>query len=489
MTARPIVICSNRGPVTAYPRGSSGYDFTRTRPNGLVPTVFPAFARHGGTWVYAARSEADRALAKAAPVPLSGIGDAAPMRLRPLAVPSALARSHYEDFSVGVLARLLHYLHDRSSAADLDGAAYAAWPAYQAVNEQFAAALAEEAAGCPILVQDYHLLLVAAMLRRAGKAPQAPLIYFHHVAWCDPDYFGMLPVAVREALLAALVDFDVVGFHSRRWADAFLACCARWLPGAQVRPDAVRWKNRTCRTVVAPAAIDRDDLLVETLDPRYEWWRAHLRDEAAGRWMLTRVERADLWKNPLRGLQSVERFLTDNPTVADHVWFPWVLTPTRDWMPEYRLYLDDCLRVSKRINAEFGRAGREPVQLFVSPDAATPDRALALAALSVADGVMVTPTFDGLNITAKEAAILSDADPVMIVSENAGIMSEFPGLMISVNPFDVADTAGGIRRAYRMGRSDRIGRSAELRRRVLARTPQTWLNDLLGAVPLLESTR
>ncbi|MGI5400564.1 trehalose-6-phosphate synthase [Streptomyces sp. CA-135486] len=482
-----VTVCSNRGPIAFEKAAGNGdSDFTATGPNGLVPVVFPGLKEIGGRWIFAARTEGDRRIAFEHPSGKLCSGVADNVRMLPINLPADQHKQHYETVSVGQLAMLFHYLFRLSCEPNWTAGLLTSWNSFRDVNARFAQTVAAFSEQSPVLVQDYHLLLLAQELRRTKPGGLPPLLYFHHVCWCQPDVFGALPVAVRTEMLQAMLEYDVVGFHSKRWADAFLACCERFLPGVDVQPDGVRspGQGRETRVITSPAAVDAEDVLLGTRTRAFRTWQDELRRMAAGRWTLGRVDRADLWKNPLRGLLAIEEFLRANPEDARKVWFPAVLTPTRAWRDDYLDYLRDCRRIADRINeAQCGNANDGPVRLFIADDPMAPDRALALALLSVADAFLINPIFDGLNIVAKEGAIISRNDPVVILSENAGIHEEIGDLTLTVNPFDIRQTAESIAQAYRMPAQSRSIRSAEIKRRTLGRDPRIWIEEQLQAIP------
>lgn len=476
-----ITVCSNRGPVS-FELSDRGYSCRRTGPNGLIPVVYPAFREIGGRWLFAARTAVDERVAQESSDGFVYSQLDVPLILQPLSIPADINRSYYEEFSVGQLAMLFHYLFPLSWFPNGDEAMNAAWSAYQVVNRIFARSLLRIPNNDPILVQDYHLLLVAEEVKFLCPQKLRPLIYFHHVAWCEPSYFGTLPDRVRDRILHGMTSFDVIAFHSRRWADAFLSCCERFLVHVQRDVDRIRYGDRSSHIVVSPATIDPNDVLEEAKAAAFCRWQRVLTEKSAGRWTLVRVERADLWKNPLRGLLAIELFLSNNPETVGKTWFLVVLTPTRIWREDYVNYLEECKNVAMRINSRFSdhHLGNS-VEMVIASDPHAPDRALALAAMSVADALFVTPTFDGLNIIPKEAVVVSTRDPVVILSQNSGIYEEISDLALGVNPFDIHQTAQSIGEAYKMSRSERRTKAAEILSRVTARHPQDWIKEQISS--------
>jgi len=242
----------------------------------------------------------------------------------------------------------------------------------------------------------------------------------------------------------------------------------------------VRWEGRSVPVFAAPAAVDVAALARTARSPAADRWAARFTRLAAGRRALVRVDRADLWKNPLRGFQAFELLLEQRPDLAAEVCFLAVMTPTRTWVPEYRRYQEACERAVERINRRSG-GRRAPVSLLLARDPRLPDHHRALGALRVADAVLVNPLFDGLNLVAKEAAVVSERDAVVVLSENAGSYEDLAEGVLGINPFDVTQTADALGRALDMPARERRSRAATLKRAVRARTPEKWIREQLRA--------
>lgn len=438
----------------------------------------PVMRRFGGRWMFSSFSPEDREVARSSP----GGRERDGFVLQVLDVPEAMHRGHYEVVSVEYLGRLFHYLFELARAPVFDRRFAAAWRDYARVNALYAEAILRAPGEDPVFVEDHHLMLVARDVRRLRPSFARPLLYFHHVPWCAPDYFALLPRPVRTEILSGILAHDGVAFHSRRWARAFLDCCDRFLPGAGVAEDTVEWEGRRVPVIAAPAAVDTTALAGSARSPQADRWAARLNRRAAGRHALVRVDRVDLWKNALRGFQAFELLLEQRRELAADVCFLAVLTPTRTWVPEYRRYQQACERAAERINERFGGRGRRaPVSLLLASDPRLPDHHRALGALRIADAVLVNPLFDGLNLVAKEAAVVSERDAVVVLSENAGAYEDLADGALGINPFDVEQTADALGRAVDMPARERRSRAATLKRAVRARTPERWVRDQLRA--------
>ena len=98
-----------------------------------------------------------------------------------------------------------------------------------------------------------------------------------------------------------------------------------------------------------------------------------------------------------------------------------------------------------------------------------------------ADVLMINPVRDGLNLVAKEAALVNERDHALILSPEAGVWAELGEWATPVHPLDVAATTDALHEALSQDAGQRR-RLAEARRAVVeARTPADWLDDLVGA--------
>jgi trehalose 6-phosphate synthase len=474
-----LVACSHRRPVS-YARSGNRLEQTRAGPGGLVAVLEPALEHYGGTWIFAPSTPEDRELAAAGRTDL-GAGQ---VSFRIVDLPVNAHRDHYRVVSSRVLTPLFHYLLPLATAPAFTKRFVRAWEGYRAVNDAYGRAIhrgvtcATEAASA-VLVEDVFLLLAGAAARARG-ATDVPIAYFHHIPWCEPDYFAVLPAPLRREILEALLAYDSVGFHCERWAHAFAACCDRFVPEAVRTGAVIEWRGRRTRIVSAPAAIDAEKVAAAADEPATHEWRIRLRELSDDRAAVVRVERADPQKNTVRGLEAFEAVLERRPEVKASTCLLAIMTPVREWIPDYRRYLARCKATAARINRRFG--GSEdagPVCLDLSLDPHTSDRNRALAALGLADVLVVNSVYDGLNIVALEG--ITAGRPSLVLSENAGVHELLGESAFSVNPFDVAGTGDAIERAIDEPPADRAARAEVMRSIATARTPADWVAARLEA--------
>lgn len=466
-----MVVCSHRGPV-AYHRTPTGVEPRIAGPGGLVAVVAPALRRLGGTWIFAPSTDEDRELARDGRTVADGDVSHHIVDL-PREAHDAMYRVVYTE----LLAPLFHYLLDFGRQPAFDAALHRAWAGYREANRRFGAAVAGYRDADGVLVEDAHLMLVARAARDAG-AGSAPLTYFHHLPWCEPQYFAALPASVRTDILAGLLAFDGVAFHTRRWLEAFAACCERFLPGVERSGDTLGHAGRETILSVLPVAIDAGAVRATAEGELAREWSDRFRELVGDRRAIVRVERADPSKNAVRALEAYEELLERRPELASETCLLAVMTRVRTWSEPYRRYLAECEEVAARINARHAPEA-PPVALHLSPDPNQFDHHRAIGALRVADTLLVTPVYDGLNIVALEGVIVGD--PSVVLSENAGAHELLGDHAFGVNPFDVSETAEAIEHALAQLPADRRRRAAAARAVATARAPDEWVRARLDA--------
>jgi len=326
------------------------------------------------------------------------------------------------------------------------------------------------------VVQDYHLALVPRML--ADLRPDIRIAHFSHTPWAPPEYYRILPDQVGREILEGILGADHAGFHSGRWADAFLDCCAEIL-GATVDRAARRVSHHGHVTTVAvhPLGVDADELTARAAEPDVQARVDALASATSGTRVIVRVDRTELSKNIARGLAAYRELLIAHPEWRGRVTHVAFAYPSRYDLPEYRAYADDIERLAGEIIEEFGTADWQPLILEVLDDYAR-----SLAAYRIADVVLVNPIRDGMNLVAKEVPILSDGGCALVLSREAGAADELGAEALLVNPFDVTATAEALHQALVMTDSERIRRSSALAKAGAAMPPQQWFAQQLAAL-------
>jgi len=151
--------------------------------------------------------------------------------------------------------------------------------------------------------------------------------------------------------------------------------------------------------------------------------------------------------------------------------------PSRQDLAVYRDYTAEVQRLAVDINARYGTPGWRPVVLHVQDDFPR-----SLAAYRLADVALVNPIRDGMNLVAKEVPVVSDAGCALVLSREAGAHEELGEDAITVNPYDVVDTARALHEALTMSPADRTERTKRLVASATALPPARWFLDQLEAL-------
>ncbi len=506
-----VLVASNRGPVS-YQFGADGSLAGQRGGGGMIAGVTEGLAAIGSeadvTWICAALSDADRvaaALQQAAA--RVGVHEEDGIQVRMLDIPPDIFDRAYNNVANSALWFLHHLLFDIPNQPQFGYGFRRDWESYLTYNEAFADALTQEARealsqqagsqqagsaeagqdrppprGLRILIQDYHLCLAPRMLRErlGGAARDVGIAHFSHTPWAPPDYYRLLPEQVGRELLDGILGADHAGFHTERWAAAFVQCCAEIL-GAQVAPAGATWRvtyrGHVTEVAVHPLGVDAPALRERARAGDVQAHVSTLRAAAADRKLIVRVDRTELSKNIVRGLAAYRELLATWPQWRGRVVHLVFAYPSRSALAEYRAYTDRVRRLAREISEEFGTPDWDPLILEVKDDYPR-----SLAACAVADVLLVNPVRDGMNLVAQEGPVLSERGCALVLSREAGAAATLAADALLVNPYDITETAEALHQALAMPDAERQRRSAALAAVAAADPPARWLGGQLAAL-------
>ncbi len=459
-----LVVVSNRGPVS-FRLDEAGRPVRAGSGGGLASALHPLLRGTGATWVAAAMGAADRQAVAEGLMVEDGL------RLVPVLADPDDYRMAYDVVSNATLWFCHHHLADLPRRPRFDRHWREAWEAYRRVNRHFARAVAEEAPeGAVVLVQDYHLALTGSPLAEAR--PDLRTVHFSHTPFGDPSALRTLPTYAAGELLAAMAHFGACGFHSARWEAAFRACyddpaLAEAAGGAAAPP-----------SFTSPLGTDPEAVRAEAAGPAAVAAGPRLARAVGDHRLIVRVDRVELSKNILRGIWAMDELLAIRPRWRGQVVLLALAYASREGLADYLAYRAEIEHAAEVVNARWAEGDWRPVLLEVADD-----RPRSVAALTRYDVLLVNPVRDGLNLVAVEGPIVNERDGVLVLSREAGIQDQLADVAFTVNPFDLTDTAEALDAALSLGPAARAERSAELRRRALARTAADWLAEQLAAAP------
>ena len=455
------VVVSNRGPFSFVADADGGYT-ARMGAGGVAGALGPMLtsgaAGDGGAWIAAALGDGDRAAVR------DGAVDAPGIALTLLDIEPRRYRLYYDVVSNGILWFLHHGLFDLPRRPRFDARFREAWAAYETVNRAFADAASDAAGdGETVLVQDFHLALVPGFIRE--RRPDLHVAHFTHTAFCGPNSMRVLPNDVAHQLCESMAG-SPCGFHSSRWARAYEASAREALGAdASIVP-----------AFVAPLGPDPEKLRTVSASPEAAAASAELDDLVGDRRLLLRVDRIDPSKNIVRGFAAYDLLLAEHAEWRERVVFVARLNPTRETIAEYLAYRNEVETAAARVNEQWATVGWQPIVLDTRDDYSR-----TVSALRRFDVLLVNPVKDGLNLVAKEGAVLNERAGVLCLSPEAGAWDELGEAALAVHPFDIQQTAAALHAALSMPLDEREPRAARLRELASTRTPNDWLDDQVRA--------
>jgi trehalose 6-phosphate synthase len=476
MDGPPLVLVSNRGPVTFGPDGE-----IRRGTGGLVTALTGLASHREVTWVASAMTDEDVAAAErneGRPFVVNA-PDGGEYRVKLVASDPLAYDRFYNIIANPMLWFIQHYLWDLSNAPDIRRNETEAFEfGYNAVNEDLTRAVLEEIEELEdpiVMVHDYHLYTLPGLLR--GVRPDVFLHHFVHIPWSQSDSWRVLPKAMRDEIYRGILSNDIIGFHTRSYRRSFLQCC-RDLMGLEVDFDdgVVNFEGRDVWVRAYPLPIDSRAVQAVANRPRTQQFEAELLRRRRDH-LILRVDRADLSKNVLRGFGAFDVFLEQHPEFRERVTFIAQLMPSRTDVPEYAEYLERIEAVVAVVNHRHGSPDWMPIQLKLRDDLEE-----AVAAYKHYDVLIVNAMFDGMNLVAKEGPMVNERAGVSILSENTGAHEELGTCALSVNPFDIQELADSIHAALTMPFEERRRRHDGLRKIVTARNPGDWVDDQLADI-------
>ncbi len=482
MSGQPLVLVSNRGPVTFEPDGR-----VRRGTGGLVTALIGLASHRDVTWIASAMTEEDVLAAEehdGRPFPVRAPGGGE-YRVKLVASDPDAYDRFYNIIANPMLWFIQHYLWDLSNAPDIRRNETEAFEfGYNAVNEDLARAVLEEVEGIEkpvVMAHDYHLYTLPGLIRRAR--PDAFLHHFVHIPWSQSDSWRVLPAMIREDIYYGILANDIIGFHTRSYRRNFLQCC-RDLLGLEVDLEAgvVYCGDREVWVRAYPLPIDSQAVQAVATRQRTRQFEQELLRRRRDH-LILRVDRADLSKNVLRGFSAFDVFLEQHPEFREKVTFIAQLMPSRTDVPEYAEYIERIEAVVAVVNHRHGSPDWMPIQLKLRDDLEE-----AVAAYKHYDVLMVNAMFDGMNLVAKEGPMVNEHAGVSILSENTGAHEELGEYALSVNPFDIQELADSIHAALTMHPDERRRRHEGLKSIVTARDPGDWIDEQLEDIRRKESS-
>jgi trehalose 6-phosphate synthase len=385
-------------------------------------------------------------------------------------------RAFYVNFSNGVLWPLVHFRLGlmKFRREDYDG--------YRRVNRHFAEELAPLLRDDDLIwVHDYHLFPLAEELRDLGLNHRVG--FFLHTPFVPPTLLQVLPRAVE--LLRALCAYDVIGFHTRGYQQAFLDCAREMLGLIADDDGCLMYEGRRVQSIVDPIGIDAEGFASAAATASRSAEAIRLRESLGDRALAIGVDRLDYSKGLVNRFEAFGRLLADFPEHRRHVTLLQIAARSREEAGDYQRLRRELDRMAGDTNGRYSEFDWVPLRYMTT----TVRRQTLAGFFRIARVALVTPLRDGMNLVAKEYVAAQDpTDPgVLILSRFAGAAEELKDALI-VNPFDADEIALAMHEALSMPLGERIWRYQALRRRVWDTTASKYCAVFLAYLERKETT-
>lgn len=468
MGSMRLVVVSNRLPIVLRREGDG---FTvKPGAGGLVTALAPVLKNRGGLWVGWSGAKGDVDLQQL----LKSYSKDAGYGLHPVHMTEEEVSGFYYGFANEIIWPLFHDFQSRCNFQP------SYWNTYLDVNLKFSEAVGRQSRETDyIWVHDYHLMHVAFMLRNMGLDRR--IGFFLHIPFPPPDIFLKLPW--RSKIIMALLEYDLVGFHTLRDRRNFQECIQILVPEAKVsgrgKVVTVEWRGRSIRVGSFPISIDFNSFASLSASREVTERATAFKKALNNRKMILGVDRLDYTKGIPQRLEAIRQTLLNHPDLQEKISLVQVVVPSREEVPQYQELKTQIERLVGEINGQFTRPGWVPIHYLYR----SLDRKELVAYYRAADMALVTPLRDGMNLVAKEYCASNTAENgVLFLSEFAGAATQLQKTgAVLVNPYDVEGVAKEIYRGYHMDKRDRHERMHKMRDSIRRNNIFWWVDSFLQA--------
>jgi len=377
---------------------------------------------------------------------------------------------YYNGYANKTLWPLFHYRNDLAAYDRVYG------EGYSRVNKRFAETLAPLIEPDDLIwVHDYHLIPLARDLRNLGIKNR--IGFFLHIPWPARQVFTALP---GHALLAqAMFDYDLVGFQTTEFLQAFEEYVLNEAGGSQPEPGRLKAFGRSLQVGAFPIGIDAPEFAQMLKSAKARRMRDLMTAATVFRNLVIGVDRLDYSKGLEERFMGFERFLADNPDMRREVLMLQIAPVSRESVDAYQEIRGRLDALSGRINGEFSDVDWNPFR-YVNKNYRRDELAGIYGAARVG---LVTPLRDGMNLVAKEfvAAQNPDDPGVLILSRFAGAARQLRQALL-VNPNSPEEIADALKRALAMDKAERIRRWSALFETVEREDVTAWRDAFVGTL-------
>ncbi|XP_062007825.1 probable alpha,alpha-trehalose-phosphate synthase [UDP-forming] 7 [Rosa rugosa] len=406
----------------------------------------------------------------------------------PTFLPPDILTKFYDGFCKKHLWPLFHYMMPFSAE---QGGRFdrSLWEAYISANKLFFQKVVEliNPDEDYIWIHDYHLMVLPTFLRR--RFSRVRMGFFLHSPFPSSEIYRTLPV--REEILKALLNSDIIGFHTFDYARHFLTCCSRMLGLIyQSRRGylGLEYYGRTIRIKIMPVGVHMGwiESVMQIADE--DCTMRELAQKFRGKTMFLGVDDMDIFKGINLKLLAMEQMLKQHPNWQGKAVLVQIVNPARGKVIDLEEIREEIQENCRKINEEFGKPGYEPIIIIDRPVSISE----RVSYYNIAECVVVTAVRDGMNLTPYEYVVCRQGisgskscsnfdgpkESMLVVSEFIGCSPSLSGA-IRVNPWNVEATAEAMNVAISMEDSEKQLRHEKHYRYISTHDVAYWSRSFL----------
>jgi len=372
---------------------------------------------------------------------------------------------HYKGFCNKVIWPLFHYFGRFAEYKKKY------WDAYYKINQLFCEQIVARYKQKSIVwIHDYHLMLLPKLLRE--KLPDAKIGFFLHIPFPHYEMFRELPW--RKEIIEGLSGADLIGFHSRQYANYYLHAVSKTL-NVEIADHRYVFNNRNVHVDGFPMGIDANKFANQSRNPDVLKIAKTFQTEFANQKVVLSVDRLDYTKGIMQRLEAVYKFLLNNKKWRGKISFLNLIVPSRTSVDKYQIKKQEIDELVGRINGEFGTPFWTPIKYFFrSFDF---DRLCAL--YCIADICLVTPFRDGMNLVSKEYVMCKTNSPgILILSEFAGAANQLKDAIL-INPNDKSQIINALEQSLAMTEEEKMVRMKKMQKTIKKFDINDWAKQFL----------
>ncbi|KAF8033842.1 hypothetical protein BT93_C0185 [Corymbia citriodora subsp. variegata] len=380
-------------------------------------------------------------------------------RCVPTFLDSDTQNKYYHGFCKHYLWPLFHYMLPMSPS---QGARFSSlqWKAYLSANKKFADKIMEviNPEEDYVWIQDYHLMVLPTFLRK--MFPRIKVGFFLHSPFPSSEIYRTIPV--RDEILRALLNCDLIGFHTFDYARHFLTCCSRML-GLDYESKrgyiGLDYYGRTVSIKILPVGIHMGQLQSVLSMESTAKTAKELKEQYEGKFIILGVDDLDMFKGIGLKFLAMGRLLELQPELRGKVVLVQITNPARSSGKDVQQVQFEPDHVAEEINGKYGGPGYQPI-VYIKGPVTTQEKS---AYYSIAECVIVNAVRDGMNLVPYKYTVCRQGSPALdkalgidessaprnsmiIVSEFIGCSPSLSGA-IRVNPWDIDSVADAMNSA------------------------------------------